>query len=171
MLGEAAALKSDNPIPPYIAIPDAHLYARQGFLPVANAPFELSADPSKPDYRVKDLQPLPGMGRTLDLLNKVDALDGRPRSEGEFARDQFLQQARYLSLEPEVRALFDLSAEAPELRGRYGRHFFGQSCLLARRLVEGGVGTVMVRYKGWDPPPRDRARTEHRLPAKTPGAR
>jgi hypothetical protein len=90
------------------------------------------------------------MGRTLDLLNKVDALDGRPRSEGEFARDQFLQQARYLSLEPEVRALFDLSAEAPELRGRYGRHFFGQSCLLARRLVEGGVGTVMVRYKGWD---------------------
>jgi uncharacterized protein (DUF1501 family) len=150
VLGEAAALETDDPIPPYIAIPDAHTYARQGFLPVANAPFELSADPSKPGFRVKDLSPVHGMGRALDLLRKVDAIDGAPRSESEVARDQVLHQARYLSLNPEVRALFDLEAEKPDLRQRYGRHFFGQSCLLARRLVEGGVGTVMVRYRGWD---------------------
>jgi hypothetical protein len=137
VLGEAAALESENPIPPYIAIPDAHQYARQGFLPVASAPFELSADPSRPDFHVKDMEPVPGMQRALELLHKVDALDGAPRSGGESARDQFLGQARYLSLNP-------------ELRNRYGRHFFGQSCLLARRLVEGGVGTVMVRYQGWD---------------------
>ena len=150
VLGEAVELESDNPIPPYIAIPDAHRYARQGFLPVASAPFELSADPSSPDFEVKDLNPAPAMDRALGLLETVDQLDGDPRSASEVARDHFLKQARYLTFEPELRALFDLKTEKPELRQRYGRHFFGQSCLLARRLVEGGVGTVMVRYKGWD---------------------
>ena len=149
VLGEATGLESDNPIPPYIAIPDAHLYARQGFLPAAKAPFELSADPAKPDFQVKDLNPVPGMGRALELLKTLDRLDGDPRSASEVARDHFLDQAHYLSFGPELRGLFDLKAERPELRQRYGRHFFGQSCLLARRLVEGGVSTVMVRYKGW----------------------
>ena len=40
----------EAPIPPYIAIPEAHQYARQGFLPVAQAPFELVGDPSKPEF-------------------------------------------------------------------------------------------------------------------------
>jgi len=150
VLGKVSELKTDNPIPPYIGIPEAHQYARQGFLPVANAPFELIGDPAKPDFKVKDLEPTGGMQRALELLKRVDELDGHPRSEGEAARDQFLLQARYLSLSPVVRALFDLKNEAPDLRKRYGRHFFGQSCLLARRLVEGGVRTVLVRYKGWD---------------------
>jgi hypothetical protein len=150
VLGKMRELVTDNPIPPYIAIPDAHQYARQGFLPVANAPFELAGDPSQPDFRVRNLAPAAGMQRPMTLLEKVDRLDGGPRSESEAARDQFLAQARYLSLSPEVRALFDLQTEKPELRQRYGRHFFGQSCLLARRLVEGGVGTVLVRYTGWD---------------------
>lgn len=150
VLGKMSALKSDNPIPPYIAIPEAHQYARQGFLPVAHAPFELMGDPARQDFMVKDLQPAAGMHRALDLLKRVDDLDGPPRSEGEAARDQFLMQARYMSMSPGVRALFDLKQEKAEVRSRYGRHFFGQSCLLARRLVQGGVKTVLVRYKGWD---------------------
>jgi hypothetical protein len=150
VLGRMRTLANENPIPPYIAIPDAHQYARQGFLPVSHAPFELDGDPSKPDFQVRHLKPVDGMQRALKLLEKVDQLDGGPRSESEAARDQFLAQARHLSLSPEVRALFDLEHEKPELRERYGRHFFGQACLMARRLVEGGVGTVMVRYQGWD---------------------
>jgi uncharacterized protein (DUF1501 family) len=46
--------------------------------------------------------------------------------------------------------LFDLNRETPETRERYGRKLLGQSTLLARRLVEGGVRTVLVRFKGWD---------------------
>lgn len=148
--GSLSESKLENPIPPYIAIPEAHQYARQGFLPVAKAPFELAGDPSQPSFKVKDLEPAPGMARAFEFLKKVDSLDGGPRSESEKARDQFFAQARYLSMGPEVRALFDLKGESPALRQRYGRHFFGQSCLLARRLVEGGVSTVLVRYKGWD---------------------
>ncbi|MDA0811858.1 MAG: DUF1501 domain-containing protein [Verrucomicrobia bacterium] len=142
--------ESSNGLPPYVAIPDAHPYARQGFLPVANAPFELAGDPSNPDFRVKHLQPIAGMDRTLRLLDRLDALDAGPQSESEAARDAFLAQGRYLSLNSDVRALFDLGDEKQEVRNRYGRHFFGQSCLLARRLVQGGVRTVMVRYTGWD---------------------
>lgn len=157
-----------NPIPPYIAIPDAHQYARQGFLPVSRAPFELSGDPSRPDFQVENLQPVQGMQRALKLLERVDALDGHPRSESEAARDQFLSQARYLSLSPEVRGLFDLQHEQPALRQRYGRHFFGQSCLMARRLVEGGVGTVLVRYTGWDHHQGITRALSHGFPPKLP---
>ena len=46
--------------------------------------------------------------------------------------------------------LFDLSQEKDELRDRYGRNTFGQSCLMARRLVERGVPYVTINYKGWD---------------------
>lgn len=149
VLGKLSEQQDGNPLPPYIAIPEAHQYARQGYLPVTHAPFELAGDPSKPDFRVRNLAARPEMKRVLKLLDQVDGFD-RPRSASERARDEFLEQARYLSLSPEVRALFDLKNEQPKMRERYGRHFFGQSCLLARRLVEGGVGTVMVRYRGWD---------------------
>ena len=168
VLGKMGETKTDNPIPPYIAIPEAHQYARAGFLPVANAPFELAGDPSKPNFEVRDLEPVAGMERALKLLESVDRLDGHPRSESEAARDQFLSQARYLSLSPEVRTLFDLKTEKPDLRQRYGRHFFGQSCLLARRLVEGGVGTVLVRYKGWDHHQGINRALTHGFPPKLP---
>jgi len=46
--------------------------------------------------------------------------------------------------------LFDLNAEGGEMRDRYGRNTFGQSCLMARRLVEAGVPYVTINYKGWD---------------------
>jgi uncharacterized protein (DUF1501 family) len=46
--------------------------------------------------------------------------------------------------------LFDLAQEKDDLRDRYGRNPFGQSCLMARRLVEHGVPYVTINYKGWD---------------------
>jgi uncharacterized protein (DUF1501 family) len=49
------------------------------------------------------------------------------------------------------REVFDLAKEKPELRGRYGRHTFGQECLVARRMVETGVPYVVINYPGgWD---------------------
>ena len=143
-------LSDGNPIPSYVAIPDAHPYARQGFLPLTRGPFEVGGDPSKGDFRVRNMAASPQAQRALSLLQTVDALDGKPRSGSEQARDQFLSQARFMSLSPEARELFDLNRETPETRKRYGPKLLGQSTLLARRLVEGGVRTVLVRFKGWD---------------------
>jgi uncharacterized protein (DUF1501 family) len=50
----------------------------------------------------------------------------------------------------EARNLFDLTEESNELREKYGRNTFGQSCLMARRLVEHGVPYVTINYRGWD---------------------
>ena len=50
----------------------------------------------------------------------------------------------------DARKLFDLTNEPGEIRERYGHNTFGQSCLMARRLVESGVPYVTINYKGWD---------------------
>lgn len=142
--------QDDALIPPYVAIPDAHDYARQGFLPITHGPFEVGGRPGAKDFKVKDLQPPPQLQRAMKLLETVDQLDGSPRSESEFGRDQFLNQARFLSLNPKIRAMFDVNQEPEITRSHYGHHFLGQSCLLARRLVEGGVRSVFVRFTGWD---------------------
>ncbi|SVA39887.1 uncharacterized protein METZ01_LOCUS92741, partial [marine metagenome] len=118
-------LGDGNPIPSYVAIPDAHPYARQGFLPLTRGPFEVGGDPSKGDFRVRNMATSPQAQRALSLLQTVDALDGKPRSGSEQARDQFLSQARFMSLSPEARELFDLNRETPETRKRYGRKLLG----------------------------------------------
>jgi uncharacterized protein (DUF1501 family) len=64
--------------------------------------------------------------------------------------DRFGQQAYAMVSGPAARAAFDLSKESPRLRDRYGRHTWGQSALLARRLVEAGVRFVTLTYGGWD---------------------
>lgn len=51
---------------------------------------------------------------------------------------------------PETKAAFRIDEERAELRDRYGRHKFGQSCLLARRMIEGGVRFVTITDGGWD---------------------
>ena len=149
IFGHDAENESEQ-VPPFVAIPDAHYYARQGFMPITRGPFEIGGSPGVKGFEVKNLTPPPQLDRAMKLLKAVDGLDGGPRSESERGRDRFLDQARFLSLDPEVRAKFDVNRESIETRSRYGRHFLGQSCLLARRLVEGGVRTAFIRYKGWD---------------------
>lgn len=146
----AAGQSAAGGMPPYVAIPNAHPYAKQGFLPAAHAPFEVEGEPGRAGFKVKDLEPPVPMDRALALLETLDRLDGRPRSQSEAARDEFLRRARDVSVTPEVRRRFDLGEEPPAMHQRYGRHFLGQSCLLARRLLEGGVRSVFVRYQGWD---------------------
>ena len=67
--------------------------------------------------------------------------------------DTFYQRAIDILTSPKVRKAFDLSEEKPELRDRYGANFFGQSCLMARRLVE--AGTRFVQIKWYDGPAFD----------------
>jgi hypothetical protein len=60
------------------------------------------------------------------------------------------EEKAYEMMFGEARKLFDLSEEDDALRDRYGRNTFGQSCLVARRLVEHGVPYVTINYTGWD---------------------
>ena len=60
------------------------------------------------------------------------------------------EEKAYEMILGDARKVFDLSQENDELRDRYGRNTFGQSCLMARRLVEQGVPYVTINYKGWD---------------------
>jgi uncharacterized protein (DUF1501 family) len=60
--------------------------------------------------------------------------------------DHWTQRALQLVSSPQARAAFDLSQEPAAVRDRYGRHTFGQSCLLARRLIEAGVVLVQVTW-------------------------
>jgi hypothetical protein len=66
------------------------------------------------------------------------------------AMDRFEQQAYELVTGPAARQAFDIGSEDPRLRDKYGRHNWGQSTLLARRLVEAGSTFVTVHYGGWD---------------------
>jgi hypothetical protein len=68
------------------------------------------------------------------------------RSELTASTDSFFQRALDLVLSPAARRAFDLSQETPQMRARYGLHAFGQSVLMARRLVEAGVKLVTVYW-------------------------
>jgi uncharacterized protein (DUF1501 family) len=116
-------------------------------------PFLLECDPAAEPFRVPGLTPLPELpsvrlSRRRSLLEQVDAsLEGAHRQAGTFTRDDTVFSQSYDLLTSErTRAAFDLSREPAALRDRYGRHKFGQSCLLARRLVEAGVRLVTVNW-------------------------
>ncbi len=110
------------------------------------------ADLEIPQLRLSDdLAPL-RMSQRRDLLGQVDRHLSTLANSSSIARhDTQFQQAFDLLRGARVRRAFDLEREDPRLRDRYGRHKWGQSCLLARRLVEAGVPLVQVNW------PRDAA--------------
>ncbi len=121
-----------------------------GFLGSAHAPFQVVADPSAPDFHLAELD-LPD-GLSIDRLDHratlLQRLDGhRRRADAADPADVYTGKAFDLLHSPAVRRAFDLSAEDPRLRDRYGRTRLGQSLLLARRLTESGVRFVTV-YDG-----------------------
>ena len=121
-----------------------------GFLGKAYDPFELAADPSKANFQVPDLLPPKQIGTArLERRKRLrEIVDGTVRDfesseNAELLQDNF-QAAYRLMTSPEARDAFDLSKESQKTRERYGMNRFGQSCLLARRLVEAGVRFVTV---------------------------
>src|SRR5205823_10646433 len=80
----------------------------------------------------------------------VDSLASQTDKVDAFRGMNEFQQKAYSLILGDARKAFDLSQETDETRNRYGRNQFGQSCLLARRLVEAGVPFVTVNDGGWD---------------------
>jgi uncharacterized protein (DUF1501 family) len=127
-----------------------------GFLGDELNPFEVPDDPSRPNFTVRDLSVAAAKKARLDrryaMLRKVDEYDraASETSSAVKARDSFYEKAHGLITSPRAKKAFDLSLEPAKARERYGMTAFGQSCLLARRLVEAGVQFVTVTDGGWD---------------------
>ncbi|QDT12943.1 DUF1501 domain-containing protein [Planctomycetes bacterium K23_9] len=146
-------------LPPSIAVPRfTGNISGNGFLPSATAPFEVGGNPDKPDFQVRDLDFYQGLDlQRLDRRRQVvAALDRFSRTKDASAdttSDPDLERAYNLIASPEAKRAFDLSREPDHVRNRYGRgagNSIGQSCLLARRLVQRGVPFVTVFNNGWD---------------------
>lgn len=128
-----------------------------GFLGDAFNPFEVPDDPNNGSFRVRDLslandKERVRLERRYAMLTALDAYQKKieESSDSARARDVFYEKAHGLITSPAAKRAFDLSLEPPKLRDAYGRTTFGQSCLLARRLIESGVRFVTVTDGGWD---------------------
>lgn len=144
-------------LPPHIAVPDFRVGGRNlsgnGYLPASARPFSLNSDPARPDFQVPDLDFYPGtaadrIDRRRDYLAALDRLS-RDTDAKETPPKQFAQAYKLLT-SPGAKRAFNLNEEKPETRAAYGPRSIGQSCLLARRLVEQGVPFVTVTNPGWD---------------------
>jgi hypothetical protein len=122
-----------------------------GYLGSAHEPFLLGADPARPDFRVADLEVPGGMSASrLDdrrrLFEQLDQLQRRTETRSTQMYDSSYERAFRLLTSQRAKDAFNLSLEPDRLRDRYGRNTFGQSCLMARRLIEGGVRCVTVNH-------------------------
>jgi hypothetical protein len=143
-------------MPAYVCLPNSPPSANAAYLGVAYNPFSPGNDPSSPGFQVRDLQLTPrvDLGRfrnRRELLHGLDNLrrdvDTQGTAEG---YDRFYRDAFEIVTSADCRRAFDIHQEDPRLRDRYGRDSWGQSTLLARRLVEAGATYVTVNLGGWD---------------------
>jgi hypothetical protein len=155
--GSVVARSRDRPsdLPSYVAVPDATSQGGPGYFPTAFGPFAVGGDPSRPDFRVRDLETSPDLagrlGRRRRFLADFHRFEGRVDDDaGGGGRDAHFEQAYRLMASPAAKGAFDLARETAAVRERYGTHRVGQSCLLARRLVEAGCPFVTVNDAGWD---------------------
>lgn len=142
-------------IPPYIVLTQPQgRFSEAGFLGSRYKPFATGGDPGKLQFLVEGVSSA-SISRERqksrrELLHDLNLL-GRAAAEepGIQALNKCEEQAYDLIL-GDAGKVFEFGDEKDELRDRYGRTTFGQSCLMARRLVERGVPYVTINYKGWD---------------------
>jgi len=142
-------------IPPYIVLTQPQgRFSEAGFLGPRYKPFATGGDPAKTPFAVEGIV-AQGISEQRqrsrrDLLGRLDTF-GRAMADSP-ALDELANARRqaYDLILGDAGKVFDLSTEPDALRARYGRNTFGQSCLMARRLVEAGVPYVTINYRGWD---------------------
>jgi hypothetical protein len=149
-------------MPGYVGVPHAASiglnpgYFGGHMLGAHHNPFQPGGDPNSPNYTVQNLNLAQGLTvqRLEDrrsLNNHFDqmlrGLEGNGTAQ---AMDRYNREAFEFVTGPAAREAFNINQEEPRLRDRYGRHNWGQSALLARRLVEAGSTFVCVHLGGWD---------------------
>lgn len=157
-LGSRSHRAADSGVPPYVCLPSMHNSAGAAYLGATCAPLVIEADPAAPDFAVPDL--MPPLSLRADriearqkLLAEVDRLQRSAEASANAsagAVQVFRQKAFDLMTSPAAKQAFNLAAEPDKLRDAYGRNTLGQSCLMARRLVEAGVRCVTIEHSNWD---------------------
>jgi uncharacterized protein (DUF1501 family) len=154
----AKELGPRGPVPPYVCLPKMHNAAGPAFLGSSAAPFVVNADPNSPNFEVADLAPpLEVDASRLTARRELLATIDRYRQSAEVRANAdagavatFRAKAFDLMTSQETKDAFDIAREPEKLRDQYGRHSLGQSCLMARRLVEAGVRCVTIDHTNWD---------------------
>jgi len=146
-------------VPPYVAVPKNPSFTwelgKSVWLGGRCESFK-AGNPNDANYRVRDLSAPTGitpqtLERRKSLLAAVDQLADRVKGSDQIATyDEFSRKAAEMVLSPQAQAAFAIEREETKTRDDYGRSEFGQSVLLARRLVENGVRFVTINYGGWD---------------------
>ena len=153
----AHELGPNNNLPPYVCVPSVpNEFANSGYLSSAFGPFAIGSEPSRGDFKVRDLNMPDGVddtrfNRRRSLLETVDHhFRTIEESDALDSMDAFYQHAYKLISSQEAREAFNLKAEPEAVQNRYGMNTPGQRMLLARRLVEAGTRFVSLTAGGWD---------------------
>lgn len=144
-------------LPGYVTLPSRLGLGNAAYLGASYNPFTPDNDPNSPGFSVRNLK-LPGritndrLDRRRGLLGELDHLRRDIDTRGDIAGlDKFYHDAMEMVTSDRALKAFDIHREDPKLRDQYGRNDLGQSCLLARRLVESGVTYVTIQAGGgWD---------------------
>jgi hypothetical protein len=142
-------------IPPYIVLTQPQgRFSEAGFLGSRYKPFATGGDPARTPFVVEGIV-APGITEERqhmrrDLLHNLNTMPHALKGDPRLAALAECEKEAYELMLGDAGKVFDLSQEKDELRERYGRSTFGQSCLMARRLVERGVPYITINYNGWD---------------------
>jgi hypothetical protein len=145
----------DSAIPPYVVLTTSQgRFSESGFLGPKYKPFVTGGDPSKTPflvsgYVVEGITPQRQEERKK-LLNELDIF-GRAADDDELVgKIDAARNNAYQLMEGDAVKTFDLSSEPEKIREAYGKNWFGQACLMARRLVQKEVPYITINYRGWD---------------------
>ena len=162
-------------LPPYIVLTEPQgRFSEAGFLGARYKPFATGGDPGQAKFAVEGVV-APGISdqRQRDrreLLHKLNTLEHAMPGDAQLAASEQCEKQAYDLILGDAGKVFDLAQEKDALRDRYGRSTFGQSCLVARRLVERGVPYVTINYKGgWDTHKQNFQTMRRRLPEMDKG--
>lgn len=142
-------------IPPYIVLTQPQgRFSEAGFLGSRHKPFATGGDPARTPFIVEGVV-APGISEERqkarrELLHNLNTLNHAAKGDPRLLALGQCEKDAYDLILGDAGKVFDLADEKSDLRERYGRSTFGQSCLMARRLVERGVPYVTINYSGWD---------------------
>ena len=148
---------NDPGLPAYVNLPRQLGMGKAAYLGASFNPFSPESDPNSDGFQVRNLK-LPGrvdnsrLDRRQGLLGQLDQIRRDIDLKGDIeGLDTFYRDALQMVTNYKAIQAFDIKQEDEKLREDYGRNDLGQSCLLARRLVEAGVSFVAVQAGGgWD---------------------
>jgi hypothetical protein len=148
---------NDPGMPAYVNLPRQIGLGKAAYLGASYNPFAPDSDPNQDDFAVRNLK-MPGrvstdrLARRRELQGQIDQIRRDIDLKGDISGlDTFYRDAMEMVTSDKAQKAFHIQSEDRKLREEYGRHDFGQSCLLARRLVEAGVTYVAIQAGGgWD---------------------